>query len=70
MDVDTGMLELMLHLLETNTQADLNISGMSNKELQKNKDKVRSVCEQMQQQGLAKQLNLNYITVRTIHFFL
>ncbi|KAG1696967.1 Wings apart-like [Nymphon striatum] len=61
MDLDSGMLELMLQLLETNTQSDLNTSGISNKELQKNKEKIRNICEQMQQQGLAKQLNLNHI---------
>ena len=48
MDMDRDSLELMLNLLDTDSRIkDLDSSGMSQKELQKNKQKVQELCAAM-----------------------
>lgn len=65
MDLDRDCLELMLSLLESDASHKnaLNDCGLSHTELQKNKEKVRQLCADIQAQGHAKHLNLDNITV-------
>ncbi|XP_057335368.1 protein wings apart-like [Microplitis mediator] len=65
MDLDRDCLELMLSLLESDASHKdaLDDCGLSRTELQKNKEKVRQLCADIQSQGHAKHLNLDNITV-------
>lgn len=65
MDLDRDCLELMLNLLESdvNYQQALDICGLSSSQLEKNKQKVRELCAEIQSQGHAMHLNLDNITV-------
>lgn len=65
MDLDRDCLELMLNLLESDVsyQQALDISGLSMGQLDKNKQKVRDLCAEIQSQGHAMHLNLDNITV-------
>lgn len=68
MDLDRDCLELMLNLLESDVsyQQALDISGLSSAQLEKNKQKVRELCAEIQSQGHAMHLNLDNITVSCI----
>ncbi|XP_014289066.1 protein wings apart-like isoform X2 [Halyomorpha halys] len=65
MDIDRDSLELMLSLLESDAShsSALEGCGLSTAELKKTKDRVRSLCQEIQEQGHAKHLNLDNITV-------
>uniref|UniRef100_A0A1Y1KXN4 WAPL domain-containing protein n=1 Tax=Photinus pyralis TaxID=7054 RepID=A0A1Y1KXN4_PHOPY len=65
MDLDRDCLELMLNLLESDVsyQQALDDCGLSTIQLQKNKQKVRELCAEIQSQGHSKHLNLESITV-------
>ncbi|CAH1154765.1 unnamed protein product [Phaedon cochleariae] len=65
MDLDRDCLELMLNLLESDVsyQQALDICGLSSSQLDKNKQKVRELCAEIQSQGHAMHLNLESITV-------
>ncbi|KRT80684.1 hypothetical protein AMK59_6182, partial [Oryctes borbonicus] len=65
MDLDRDCLELMLNLLESDVsyQQALDVCGLSSAQLQKNKQKVRELCAEIQSQGHAVHLNLDNITV-------
>lgn len=65
MDLDRDCLELMLNLLESDVsyQQALDIRGLSSTQLEKNKQKVRELCAEIQSQGHAMHLNLDNITV-------
>ncbi|KAK9737362.1 Wings apart-like protein regulation of heterochromatin [Popillia japonica] len=65
MDLDRDCLELMLNLLESDVsyQQALDVCGLSSVQLQKNKQKVRELCAEIQSQGHAIHLNLDNITV-------
>ncbi|KAL1115683.1 hypothetical protein AAG570_005973 [Ranatra chinensis] len=65
MDVDRDSLELMLNLLESDTSHNsaLDDCGLSDVQLQKTKERVRSLCQEIQEQGHGKHLNLDNITV-------
>ncbi|KAK6626622.1 hypothetical protein RUM44_009098 [Polyplax serrata] len=65
MDLDRDSLELMLNLLESDASHKnaLDDCGMSSAQLRKNKQKVRELCAEIQNKGLAKHLNLDNITV-------
>ncbi|KAF5307357.1 hypothetical protein FQR65_LT07074 [Abscondita terminalis] len=65
MDLDRDCLELMLNLLESDVsyQQALDVCGLSTIQLQKNKQKVRELCAEIQSQGHSKHLNLESITV-------
>lgn len=75
MDLDRDSLELMLNLLESDASHKnaLDDCGMSSAQLRKNKQKVRELCAEIQNKGLAKHLNLDNITVScspNIYFFI
>ncbi|XP_014239301.1 protein wings apart-like isoform X2 [Cimex lectularius] len=65
MDVDRDSLELMLSLLESDAShsSALEGCGLSDIELIKTKERVRSLCQEIQEHGHAKHLNLENITV-------
>lgn len=65
MDLDRDCLELMLNLLESDVsyQQALDVCGLSSNQLEKNKQKVRELCAEIQSQGHAMHLNLESITV-------
>lgn len=65
MDLDRDCLELMLNLLESDVsyQQALDVCGLSSAQLEKNKQKVREICAEIQSQGHAMHLNLESITV-------
>nr|XP_023030070.1 protein wings apart-like [Leptinotarsa decemlineata] len=65
MDLDRDCLELMLNLLESDVsyQQALDVCGLSSAQLEKNKQKVRELCAEIQSQGHALHLNLESITV-------
>lgn len=65
MDLDRDCLELMLNLLESDASHEnaLDDCGLSSVQLEKNKQKVRELCTDIQSQGHALHLNLNNITV-------
>lgn len=65
MDLDRDCLELMLNLLESDVsyQQALDVCGLSSAQLEKNKQKVRELCAEIQSQGHAMHLNLESITV-------
>ncbi|XP_017775345.1 PREDICTED: protein wings apart-like [Nicrophorus vespilloides] len=65
MDLDRDCLELMLNLLESDVsyQQALDVCGLSTAQLEKNKQKVRELCAEVQSQGQAMHLNLDNITV-------
>ncbi|XP_014207509.1 uncharacterized protein LOC106638702 [Copidosoma floridanum] len=64
MDLDRDCLELMLSLLESDASHKnaLNDCGLSHAELLKNREKVRQLCADIQEQGHAQHLNLDNIT--------
>ncbi|KAF7271920.1 hypothetical protein GWI33_015261 [Rhynchophorus ferrugineus] len=64
MDLDRDCLELMLNLLESDVsyQQALDVCGLTSAQLQKNKQKVRELCADIQSQGHAMHLNLENIT--------
>lgn len=66
MDLDRDCLELMLNLLESDVsyQQALDVCGLTSAQLEKNKQKVRELCEEIQSHGHAMHLNLDNITVR------
>uniref|UniRef100_T1IWX2 WAPL domain-containing protein n=1 Tax=Strigamia maritima TaxID=126957 RepID=T1IWX2_STRMM len=70
MDLDKGSLELMLQLLESDSTGAVQIatkvcSEKDMRELDRNRIKVRELCEEVQRKGKghAKHLNLDHITV-------
>lgn len=71
MDLDKHSLELMLNLLESDVSHHnaLDDCGMTSSQLLKNKQKVRELCEEIQNQGHAIHLNLDNITVSNIDSF-
>ena len=63
MDMDRDSLELMLNLLDTDSKIkDLDSSGMSQRELEKNKLKVQELCGAMKAKGHATNLSLENIS--------
>ncbi|ERL85806.1 hypothetical protein D910_03222 [Dendroctonus ponderosae] len=64
MDLDRDCLELMLNLLESDVsyQQALDVCGLTSAQLEKNKQKVRELCGEIQSQGHAMHLNLENIT--------
>ncbi|XP_050392558.1 wings apart-like protein homolog [Patella vulgata] len=64
MDLDTESLNLMLRLLEVDSDKEREKQYDSNtrKELEKNKLKIKELCEQLQKAGLAKTLDLDSLT--------
>lgn len=64
MDMDRDSLELMLNLLDTDSRIKdaLDGSGMSKKELEKNKLKVQELCGAMKAKGHAANLSLENIS--------
>lgn len=72
MDLDRDCLELMLNLLESDVsyQQALDVCGLSSAQLEKNKQKVRELCAEIQSQGHAMHLNLDNITVSIKKVFL
>ncbi|GAB0089297.1 hypothetical protein DMENIID0001_038160 [Sergentomyia squamirostris] len=68
MDLDRDSLELMLSLLESDVSHAnaLDDAGLSLQQLQRNKQKVRELCEEVKNQGKAQHLNLDNITVGTL----
>ena len=63
MDMDRDSLELMLNLLDTDSRMkDLDSSGMSQRELAKNKQKVQELCAAMKAKGHAVNLSLENIS--------
>lgn len=70
MDLDRDCLELMLNLLESDVsyQQALDVCGLSSQQLEKNKQKVRELCAEIQSQGHAMHLNLDAITVCVFTF--
>ncbi|CAG9766779.1 unnamed protein product [Ceutorhynchus assimilis] len=64
MDLDRDCLELMLNLLESDVsyQQALDVCGLTSGQLEKNKQKVRELCEEIQSKGHAMHLNLENIT--------
>ncbi|XP_060527171.1 protein wings apart-like isoform X2 [Cylas formicarius] len=64
MDLDRDCLELMLNLLESDVSYKhaLDVCGLSSGQLEKNKQKVRELCEEIQSKGHAMHLNLENIT--------
>lgn len=65
MDLDRDSLELMLNLLESDVshKSVQNTSGLTKQQLEKNKIKVRELCEEIKTHGKATHLNLDKITV-------
>lgn len=65
MDLDRDCLELMLNLLESDTSHThaLGDCGLSDAQLHKTRARVRQLCAEIQEQGHAKHLNLDNITV-------
>ena len=63
MDIDWDFLELMWNLLDTDSRIkDLDSSGMSQKELEKNKQKVQELWAAMKDKGHAANLSLENIS--------
>lgn len=64
MDMDRDSLELMLNLLDTDSRIKdaLDNSGMSKRELEKNKQKVQDLCAAMKNKGHATNLSLENIS--------
>nr|CAG4638252.1 EOG090X017M [Cyclestheria hislopi] len=60
MDLDRDSLELMLNLLETDAGGSVDV--VEGKELEKNRQKVRELCEEMVRKGHAPHLQLDNIT--------
>lgn len=64
MDLDRESLELMLSLLESDASSQaLDDCGFTHAQLAKTKDRVRSLCQEIKEQGHANHLNLDNITV-------
>ena len=65
MDLDRDSLELMLNLLESDVSHKyaLDDCGLSKDKLQRNKLKVRELCDEIKTQGKAAHLNIDNITV-------
>lgn len=73
MDLDRDSLELMLNLLDTDTDATSNVSPADRLFVTQNKKRIRELCHDMQKKGHAKHLNLDNINVSTVYkslFFL
>lgn len=70
MDLDASTLSLMLQLFESDPQqgeGGLTTSRSSSSELiERHREKVQQLCEQMQQKGHAKHLNLNRVNTGTL----
>lgn len=70
MDLDASTLSLMLQLFESDTQqgdGGLTSTRSSSSELiERHREKVQQLCEQMQQKGHAKHLNLNRVNTGTL----
>ena len=68
MDMDRDSLELMLNLLDTDSRIKdaLDGSGMSKKELEKNKQKVQELVGAMKAKGHATNLSLENISGKII----
>lgn len=64
MDLDRDSLELMLNLLDVSKEKKC--TGASLKQLQKNKEKIRELCEEIKSHGKAPHLNLDNITIGTL----
>lgn len=63
MDLDRDSLELMLNLLDTDTDATSNVSPADRLFVTQNKKRIRELCHDMQKKGHAKHLNLDNINV-------
>lgn len=68
MDLDRDSLELMLNLLESDVSHKnaLDDCGLTEQQLQRNKQKVRELCEEIKKLGKAQHLNLDNIAVGTL----
>lgn len=70
MDLDASTLSLMLQLFESDPQqgeGGLTTTPSSSSELiERHREKVQQLCEQMQQKGHAKHLNLNRVNTGTL----
>ncbi|KAL1434489.1 hypothetical protein MTO96_011584 [Rhipicephalus appendiculatus] len=70
MDLDASTLSLMLQLFESDPQqgeGGLTTTRSSSSELiERHREKVQQLCEQMQQKGHAKHLNLNRVNTGTL----
>lgn len=68
MDLDRDSLSLMLNLLESDAshQNALEDCGLTNEQLNRNREKVREICTEIKAQGKAIHLNLDNITVGTL----
>ncbi|ESP03811.1 hypothetical protein LOTGIDRAFT_185128 [Lottia gigantea] len=64
MDLDTESLNLMLRLLEVDSdkEREKQYDQSTKKELEKNKFKVKQLCEQLRKAGFAKTLDLDCLT--------
>ncbi|KAK4290117.1 hypothetical protein Pmani_036966 [Petrolisthes manimaculis] len=61
MDLDRDSLELMLNLLDTDTDATANVPPVDQLFVSQNKKRIRELCHDMQKKGHAKHLNLDNI---------
>lgn len=68
MDLDRDSLSLMLNLLESDAshQNALEDCGLTNEQLNRNREKVTEICTEIKAQGKAIHLNLDNITVGTL----
>lgn len=68
MDLDRDSLSLMLNLLESDAshQNALEDCGLTNEQLNRNREKVTEICTEIKAQGRAIHLNLDNITVGTL----
>lgn len=68
MDLDRDSLELMLNLLESDVchKNALDDCGLTKQQIDRNKQKVRELCEEIKKLGKAQHLNLDNIAVGTL----
>ncbi|XP_053690041.1 protein wings apart-like [Sabethes cyaneus] len=64
-DLDRDSLELMLNLLDTDHLSSSD-GGLTAAQLEKNKQKVREVCEEIKNSGKAKHMDLDNLTVGSL----
>ncbi|XP_058444427.1 protein wings apart-like [Malaya genurostris] len=65
MDLDRDSLELMLNLLDTDHLSSSD-GGLTRGQLEKNKQKVRELCEEIKNSGKAKHMDLDNLTVGSL----
>ncbi|XP_055605799.1 protein wings apart-like [Uranotaenia lowii] len=66
MDLDRDSLELMLNLLDTDHRSGSTEGGMTRGQLEKNKQKVRELCEEIKNSGKAKHMDLDHFSVGSL----